>query len=71
MERFQGSNKYCEVLCDDLLPFASEVFGEGKSSKFQEENAPMCTSNMTKHWPVHQSISTIQWLPNSPDGNII
>lgn len=41
MEGPQDSSEYCDVLSTGLLPFASEVFGEGRGWSFQQDNVPI------------------------------
>ena len=71
MDGRQDSSKYCQVLRDGLLPFASGVFGEGQKWSFQQGNAPIHTPNLTKQWLLERSITTLPWPAKSPDINII
>ncbi|CDF40946.1 unnamed protein product [Chondrus crispus] len=71
MDGRQDSTKYVDVLRHGLLPFSSEVFGEGQGWVFQQDNAPIHTSNFTRTWLSGHSIRTLPWPPKSPDMNII
>ena len=71
MEGKQDSIKYVDVLSNGLLPFASEVFGEGQRWFYQHDNAPIHTSNFTRNSLTEHSISNLTWPPKSPDINII
>ena len=70
MECTQDSINYVDVLGNGLLPFASEVLGEGQRWFYQQDNAPIHTSNFTRNWWTEHSISTLPWPPKSPDINI-
>ncbi|CDF40241.1 unnamed protein product [Chondrus crispus] len=71
MDGRQDFTKYCEVLRDGLLPLAAEVFGEGQNWSFQQDNAPIHTSHLTKQCLAERSITTLPWPAKSPDINII
>lgn len=64
-----NSAKYCKVLEEFLFPFAAETLGE--RWVFQQDNASVHTSNLTKKWFVDNSVSVLDWPAKSPDLNII
>lgn len=67
----QDSTKHCELLRTRLLSFASEVFGKERDGSFQQDIAPIHTSNLTKQWLSNNSIKTLPWPARSPDLKVI
>ncbi len=63
---------YISVLQDTLVPFIEDKFGEeGDYCLFQQDNASVHTSKMTKDWLFDNDIDCLSWPPKLPDLNII
>ena len=58
---------YLQILHDYLLKFKSDHFGA--AGTFQQDNAPIHSSRVTKAWFQVQRINVLEWPPNSPDLN--
>ncbi|CDF37795.1 unnamed protein product [Chondrus crispus] len=65
----QDSAKYCEILKDDLLPFAGETHGENWT--YQQDNASINRSFYTKKWFTDNGVAVLPWPSRSPDLNPI
>lgn len=65
----QKSKYYQETLKSHLLPFGSMIGGE--TWIFQQDNAPIHTSNDTQKWLKEQNITNMKWRARSPDLNPI
>ena len=53
-----------------MLPFVAEVFGEGQNWSFQQDNAPIHTSNLTRKWLSDHSTTTLPWPVEFLDINV-
>lgn len=62
-----NSTKYCGILKEGLLPYAKEQF----KSKYiyQQDNAPIHTSALTKKIFKKEKIKVMDWPSKSPDLN--
>ena len=65
----QDSAGYSKTLRDNLLPFAAETLGE--TWTFQQDNASIHRSKVTKKWFKDNNIEVMPWPAKSPDLNII
>lgn len=65
----QDSTKYCSLLEQYLIPFASSTYGEPYI--FQQDNAPSHSSRQTKQWFEDKGIDFMRWPAKSPDLNPI
>lgn len=54
-----------------MLPWASEVFGEQRIWRLQQENAPILSSNYTRQRMGKKGIQVLPWPARSPDLHII
>lgn len=63
-----NAQKYCEILEQHLFPNASRT---GRRWRFQQDNAPMHTSRITRHLLESHKTRVIDWPANSPDLNPI
>lgn len=64
-----NSQAYQSVLASHLLPNAEFLAGE--NWKYQQDNAPIHTSNSTKNWFQVNNVETLKWPAKSPDLNPI
>lgn len=69
LEGKQDSRKYIDTLWNYLLPFAMEK--HGSSFEFQQDNAAIHTSSLTKSFLSAGNVKTMQWPALSPDLNPI
>lgn len=67
LEGRQTSKEYIEVLNSHLLPIA-ETLG-GPNYAYQQDNAPIHTSRLTKKWFADNSVHVMVWPALSPDLN--
>ncbi len=65
----QNSADYIQVLTEYLLPVGEEIGGE--EWLFQQDNASIHTSAMTREWFRERNIRVIDWPSLSPDLNPI
>lgn len=65
----QTSSDYINVLTNNLLLFAEEL--GGPNWIFQQDNASIHTSKMTKKWFEDKNIQVLDWPSKSPDLNPI
>lgn len=65
----QTSAKYQETLAKHLLPCARDI--GGPDWIFQQDNAPILTSQCTKAWFGRENINILEWPSCSPDLNPI
>lgn len=63
------SEGYQGTLQSHLLPNAGRIGGRGWI--FQQDNAPMHTSNSTRQWLSDEGVRTMDWPARSPDLNPI
>ncbi len=63
------SQAYVKVLEKSLIPFAADNHPRGWT--FQQDNAAIHTSALTKEWFFNESIMLMDWPPVSPDLNPI
>ena len=64
-----NSEKYCQILTNCLLPFASEECPENWI--FQQDNASCHRSKFTMEFLSDNYVDTLPWPARSPDLNII
>ena len=64
-----NSSFHCELLEQQVLPIAIELFPNG--FVLQQDNAPVHTSSITQTFIDQNQIATVSWPPYSPDLNII
>ena len=65
-----NSRDYINLLRDNLLPYLDTL--ENKENLiFQEDNAPIHTSRLSKEWKARNNVTTLPWPPQSPDLNPI
>ena len=69
LEGKQDSAAYCRTLEDHLLLFAAETLGE--TWTFQQDNASIHRSKVTKKWFKDHKVDVLAWPAKSPDLNII
>ena len=67
LEGKQTSIDYVEVLNSHLLPIA-ETLG-GPNYVYQQDNAPIHTSKLTKKWFADNNVNVMVWPARSPDLN--
>ena len=60
-----NSQGYINVLKDGLLPLITE------NDTFQQDNAPIHVSKVTKDWLITNNILSLEWPARSPDLNIV
>lgn len=65
-----NSRKYIDILDENLWPVLARHF-PNNDYLFQEDNAPVHTSNETKRWKEQNNIKSLNWPSQSPDLNII
>ena len=65
----ENSRKYCDTLQNYLLPFAAATNGE--TFMFQQDNAAINASCLTKQWLNANNLSLLPWIVRSPDLNPI
>ncbi|GBM14742.1 Transposable element Tc3 transposase [Araneus ventricosus] len=63
----QNSPKYIETLENHLMPFAENI-GE-RNWYYQQDDAPIHTSNATKNYLNSKNVTVLEWPPLSPDLN--
>ncbi|EXX68552.1 IS630 family transposase [Rhizophagus irregularis DAOM 181602=DAOM 197198] len=67
-----NSNTYIRILNSHLYPFQHTVCElTGRAAIFQQDNAPIHTTKITKNWLKKNKIAIIDWPANSPDLNPI
>ena len=69
MEGRQNSEAYVDILRNHLLPFGAQQ--PDSQWTFQQDNAPIHTSGLTKAWLSEQGIKVMEWPAVSPDLNPI
>jgi hypothetical protein len=69
LEGRQDSENYIYTIGEYMLPFAHLKYGT--SIVFQQDNAPIHSSRMTKVFFAEQSIEVLDWPARSPDLNPI
>jgi len=69
MEGRQNSQRYIDVLEKSLLPFLSVT--HNNNATFQQDNAAIHTSRVTKNWFQEKNIQVMDWPAKSPDLNPI
>ena len=69
IETTQDSARYVHTLSEYLLPFARLHYGT--EFIFQQDNAPIHTSRVTRGWLEEQDIQVMKWPSKSPDLNPI
>lgn len=62
-----NSQAYQSVLASHILPNAKFLAVE--NFKYQQDNAPIHSSNSTKNWFQDNNVETLNWPPKSPDLN--
>lgn len=62
-----NSSYYCKILEDNLLPYIKEKFK--RQYTFQQDNAPVHCSNMTKKFIKDHNVKVMEWPSKSPDLN--
>ena len=74
MVRAEGtinSQKYIDILNTHLVPFMEELDGKIVEYEFQQDNAPVHTSKLTKTFFDDLNINLMKWPGQSPDLNPI
>ena len=66
-----NSQKYIDILNTHLVPFMEELDGEIFEYEFQQDNAPVHTSKLTKTFFDDSNINLMKWPGQSPDLNPI
>lgn len=67
-----NSNRYCEILEEDLFPFYTAVKAiQGEEPWFMDDNCKVHESNMTKQFKNELGIRSLRWPSQSPDLNPI
>ena len=67
-----NSNTYIRILNSYLYPFQHTVHELiGRAAIFQQDNAPIHITKITKDWLKKNKIVVIDWPTNSPDLNPI
>ena len=69
LEGVQDSIDYTGIIGDHMLPFAHSRFGHDLI--FQQDNASIHLSNVTKEWFADAGINVMDWPSLSPDLNPI
>lgn len=64
------SRKYVKVLDENLWPVVCKNFA-GRQFIFQDDNAPVHRSLLTRLWKKEHHISSFTWPAQSPDINVI
>ena len=64
-----NSARYCQILCDDLLPPVGEIMGEEWT--LMHDNASVNRYKFTKTWLMDHEINCLKWSAKSPDLNSI
>jgi len=64
------SRKYVKVLDENLWPVVCKKFS-GRQFIFQDDNAPVHRSLLTRLWKKEQHISSFAWPAQSADINVI
>jgi len=65
-----NSRDYINLLQDNFLPYLDSL--EDKENLiFQEDNAPIHTSRLSKEWKARNNLTNLPWPPQSPDLNPI
>jgi transposase-like protein len=63
---------YLDVLGDNLVPLMdANPLPPGENYYFIQDNAPIHSSRVVKHWLEEQDFTTLPWAPRSPDANVI
>ena len=63
----QNAEKYVRILADQLIPLVNLY--HGGNAVYQQENASIQTSKLTKKWISDNQIYVLKWPTNSPDFN--
>ena len=68
-----NSMEYTHVLKHGIFPEMRSIFEEAGKGKFyfQQDGAPIHTSQATQHLFRVEEVETFPWPPNSPDLNLI
>lgn len=64
------SQKYTDIILDNLQ-LSAHMMGLGDDFVFQNDNAPVHTSRLTRSFFAEQGINVMDWPPQSPDINPI
>ncbi|KMQ83311.1 transposable element tc3 transposase [Lasius niger] len=64
-----NSEKYTELLEDVLIPFMEDT--DCENGIFQQDNAPIHNSKLSKEWFRSKNIQLMKWPARSPDLNPI
>lgn len=70
IDGIMDSRSYLRILQENLVESA-EVLGIGPDFIFQQDNDPKHTSRLLKEYFEENSISQLDWAPQSPDLNVI
>lgn len=74
MIRIEGhltAERYCSIISDDLLPYARQGPFPNNDFIFQQDLSPIHTSRRVKLLFEQESVEVMEWVPKSPDFNII
>jgi transposase len=66
-----NSNRYINVLENELIPSIHLWFSDVKDCIFQQDNAPCHASQLTRAFFQDNDITVLEWPPFSPDLNPI
>ena len=62
---------YVQILDDELLGTLGDLGIKKKDIYFQQDNDPKHTSKLASEWFKNKRLDKLDWLPQSPDMNII
>lgn len=71
LEGWLDSEKYCQNIEHDLLPFMTGTYGQASIWSLQQENVSIYRSAHTRNWLSQKAMSTVPWPGKSPVLNII
>ena len=71
IEGTMDSKLYCQILEEDLLESIEYHGLESQDIIFQHDNDLKCSARVTKQWLQDAEIEVLNWLPQSPDLNLI